>query len=1371
MELLSIQEDFSKHGSHTITWRHSISLAQGFDVGALLWKDSQHLFVLGSSIALWERIGVEQHSRDIAAATFSQADPLVNTSDSLQKGSALDRIGGLAMEESKELPHSPMGPVRIHDCRQGGLGAGPSRSHHDQSPFTRSAFDPPSSISSAASVWICTFSRPLPVPVAYATISPDGVYIATLSLRDPTRSDKRSIIRVYSLCLSSEQSTLQIELSRLFGRSYSHNLEAFRSRTILNYYALVVDSTPIKIAWSNDPATKGEGEHQFSQQPSSKNLPGSARAPPTIVRPEARSFRQHDDISLLLATTSGGFEYVFAPSRTTSKPSTGTSQRHALGGNVDDFSLLTMRSLHVEGGPAAWWQRREFQSASAGGTLMGSCEMIILPSDSQKDTRLMCPTNVGDALSNNIVTLNPIVNATCSWPSHPKVGLQSFIQFRKEIALWVDFETSSVEMARLMPSDDTAGTSPSSSSHPRPVEVNDFNYECVARRQGTFNDVSILVTSRASPSMFMLCDRSETATRGSFICSTGCYGEDISTDRLLIMHSLKGGHCCTQIVSSLHFELFYCLTDEKVLYLASTAGFFEVCSPSDSIGDCSPIRIVGESPKVGRSSDGSLRLLSIAIWIARRIYVLNVMIADSGSVDHLKWSPISYPSSESIIKAPVLSFLGDANGLIVVLFGAEEGTLHLSCLSNIPESPQEATPEGDMSEEGHTDPYDPLNFESQLLAQDAWGDVAFVVVEEGAPDRDGGFCIQHILKVASPHPSAPNWTMVSTADSLAQAPLAIAWSPLRELYVATAEGYIVKYVARLDSGNLEKWHHHSASPLPTFLPSPLAFTKIALSIGHDGCPCITLDDNVTFVIAPILGEAYDEELQDAPLKGEDSQGATISDYQREQGRLPPNALRISNAVISLRSMNFVISGHFENLPLAPRGFNDSACGDLAMGRSSFVTDARNRCRGPSDSQYRSRQQSLSFFDNVAFLDFGDDDEESDAKLPIDDHLKETLTISAHSDGKRAITRDTHHSLSYAVSSRGSVTNSLATNRENTSNVAIEGEGSLSSAMEKDSAIEATREATFLLLDCKDAIDDAGAKYLYFSCLASRSAGGGRITSTLGFEYLAGQASDAQEILIEKTCEMMKERQGHSPDSQANGPEAVSHASGGTVAQGAAKSSPRGSPGIAWQKFSSFGFGFWVNNRERLRELLDDVARTDFTMSRDPASCAIIYLILGRGQLLKTLWKASSAGTATDGEGKRMIEFLSRDFSDDGIRTIAAKNAFAALGKQRNSLAVIFFILANRLNDALQVCIERLKDVHLAHLIAKFLCDEAGYERLISSHVRKNERIPICIRTIMIKNARPAEDIMDIYLVCTSSSPPLLAILVPEHSAPTSDSIS
>ena len=51
------------------------------------------------------------------------------------------------------------------------------------------------------------------------------------------------------------------------------------------------------------------------------------------------------------------------------------------------------------------------------------------------------------------------------------------------------------------------------------------------------------------------------------------------------------------------------------------------------------------------------------------------------------------------------------------------------------------------------------------------------------------------------------------------------------------------------------------------------------------------------------------------------------------------------------------------------------------------------------------------------------------------------------------------------------------------------------------------------------------------------------------------------------------------------------------------------------------------------------------------------------------------------------------------REAAAKNAFVLNSKHKYEQAILFFLLANRLSDAVNICLKNLQDYQLALLIA------------------------------------------------------------------------
>jgi RAVE protein 1 C terminal len=126
--------------------------------------------------------------------------------------------------------------------------------------------------------------------------------------------------------------------------------------------------------------------------------------------------------------------------------------------------------------------------------------------------------------------------------------------------------------------------------------------------------------------------------------------------------------------------------------------------------------------------------------------------------------------------------------------------------------------------------------------------------------------------------------------------------------------------------------------------------------------------------------------------------------------------------------------------------------------------------------------------------------------------------------------------------------------------------------------------------------------------------------------------------------------------------------------------------------------------------MEMLARNQYaqTDERNPIDCSLFYLALRKKNLLAGLWR--SAGWHS--EQPAMVKFLSHDFRDSRWRTAASKNAYALLAKQRygeqflrltsdlSEYAAAFFLLADSLKDAVNVCLRNLHDMQLAVGIAR-----------------------------------------------------------------------
>lgn len=136
----------------------------------------------------------------------------------------------------------------------------------------------------------------------------------------------------------------------------------------------------------------------------------------------------------------------------------------------------------------------------------------------------------------------------------------------------------------------------------------------------------------------------------------------------------------------------------------------------------------------------------------------------------------------------------------------------------------------------------------------------------------------------------------------------------------------------------------------------------------------------------------------------------------------------------------------------------------------------------------------------------------------------------------------------------------------------------------------------------------------------------------------------------------------------------------------AKSQPR------WATLKELGVGWWLRNNTILKTCIEKVAKAAYQSSQDPLDAAIFYLAMKKKSLVWGLFRSR--------RDERMTAFFSNNFAEDRWRKAALKNAFALLGKQRFEHAAAFFLLAGALQDAIEVCLNKLDDLQLAMVIAR-----------------------------------------------------------------------
>ncbi|KAI8144673.1 RAVE protein 1 C terminal-domain-containing protein [Fennellomyces sp. T-0311] len=163
--------------------------------------------------------------------------------------------------------------------------------------------------------------------------------------------------------------------------------------------------------------------------------------------------------------------------------------------------------------------------------------------------------------------------------------------------------------------------------------------------------------------------------------------------------------------------------------------------------------------------------------------------------------------------------------------------------------------------------------------------------------------------------------------------------------------------------------------------------------------------------------------------------------------------------------------------------------------------------------------------------------------------------------------------------------------------------------------------------------------------------------------------------------------------------------------------------LLWNDARSLGIFMWLQKSEVVAEQLTNIARNTYLKQdiKDPVDCTLFYLALRKKSLLQSLWRAASHHK----EQAAMVKFLANNFSEPRWQTAAAKNAFVLLGRQRYEYAAAFFLLADKLKDAVGIILKNLKDYQLAIAICRVY--EGDHSPLLKEILR-NHVLPIAIET-------------------------------------------
>lgn len=100
----------------------------------------------------------------------------------------------------------------------------------------------------------------------------------------------------------------------------------------------------------------------------------------------------------------------------------------------------------------------------------------------------------------------------------------------------------------------------------------------------------------------------------------------------------------------------------------------------------------------------------------------------------------------------------------------------------------------------------------------------------------------------------------------------------------------------------------------------------------------------------------------------------------------------------------------------------------------------------------------------------------------------------------------------------------------------------------------------------------------------------------------------------------------------------------------------------WPTAKSLGVGLWLTNPTTLRALVEKIAKVNFMAKKDPADSALFYLALKKKGALIVLYKSAKE--------QKLVDFLSRDFTQQKNITAAAKNAYELSKLHRQGLRFV-----------------------------------------------------------------------------------------------------
>ena len=156
--------------------------------------------------------------------------------------------------------------------------------------------------------------------------------------------------------------------------------------------------------------------------------------------------------------------------------------------------------------------------------------------------------------------------------------------------------------------------------------------------------------------------------------------------------------------------------------------------------------------------------------------------------------------------------------------------------------------------------------------------------------------------------------------------------------------------------------------------------------------------------------------------------------------------------------------------------------------------------------------------------------------------------------------------------------------------------------------------------------------------------------------------------------------------------------------------------ITWKRMTLFNVPIWIKSNIKLKELLENVARNEYkrimrektynnnenkTQENNFTQYICLYLYLADKQNLILEY------FDREPQNEKIKKFIMRDFSIEKNRKIAKHNADSLMNKKKYIYAAYFYLLADDIRSALDMTLEKMKDINLTICVLRLVTSKYG----------------------------------------------------------------